>query len=541
VIEPFEVEVTTRRGVVVRADVYLPSGVDGPSPTLVAASPYQKALRHLPAQWTFPFVETGPIELYLDRGYSYIWVDVPGTGRSEGTWDPVSREEGEALYDVIEWVATQDWSTGKIGMIGQSYLCWSAWNAARTRPPHLTTIVAYDGACDMYRDWMYQGGIPALMFPIVWVNPVLLLNHQELGHDINGGNRVQFLPDMWSRPFDDEWHRRRSPFWELDQVDIPVFSIGVWGKRALHLRGNFAGFERVQGPKQLLVVHPDTWAGAQQLFASKEFHEKELLPWYDHHLKGVDNDVMERPAVRFFVQGEGEYRSAPTWPPPDAGATAFYLTGSHSGAVSSLNDGSLVEETPVTNGDHTSWSYPDPLWIDGTTTYDGNGFPDTVARVVTYTTAPFDRDREFTGDGVLVFHASSDQNDLDVMAKLNVISPGAPGGPDRVLRVTQGWLRASHRAENSELSTEMRPFHSHQHAEPLTPGEVYELRIEMLPMSFLVHAGERLRLELSNNDSPITDSPSTHYYGLKVGTDTYHHDADHPSRLVLPERPRGAQ
>ena len=103
------------------------------------------------------------------------------------------------------------------------------------------------------------------MFPIVWVNPVLLLNHQELGHDINGGNRVQFLPDMWSRPFDDEWHRRRSPFWELDQVDIPVFSIGVWGKRALHLRGNFAGFERVQGPKQLLVVHPDTWAGAQQL------------------------------------------------------------------------------------------------------------------------------------------------------------------------------------------------------------------------------------------------------------------------------------
>jgi putative CocE/NonD family hydrolase len=535
--EPFEIEVRTRQGVVVRADVFLPGGGKEPYPALFAASPYQKSLRRLPAHWHFPYVETGPIEFYLDRGYAYVWADVPGSGRSEGDWDPVTRAEGEALHDVIEWIAAQEWCTGKIGMIGQSYLAWSQWNAARTRPPHLTTIVAYDGAVDMYRDWMYQGGIPAMLFPLVWVVGVVTLQHQAEGHDIYGGNRARFLIDIYAHKFDDEWHRKRSPFWELDRIDIPVFSIGVWGKRELHLRGNVLGYERVRGPKQLLITHPDTWPGAQRLFADREFHERELLPWYEHCLKGVKNGVMERPPVRYFVQGEGKYRSAKNWPPEDVRATPFYLSSAKSGAVRSLNDGSLSEQKPAAGKDMTSWSYPDPLWVDGTVTYDENGVPDLVGRVVTYTTQPFDRDREFTGDGVLVLHASTDQTDLDLIVKLNVIGPG-PHGMTRARKVSCGWLRASHRAEDPRLTTEMRPFHSHQSAEPVEPGKPYELRVELRPMSFLVRAGERLRLEISNNDSPVADGVTTHWYGQKIGTDTYHHDASHPSRLILPERPR---
>jgi len=151
-LTPFEIEVRSRHGTLVRADVFLPEGGQGPYPVLFAASPYQKSLRRLPTIWTFPFRETGPIEWYLQHGYAYVWADVPGSGRSEGTWDLVSRAEGEALHDVIEWVTQQPWCTGMIGMIGQSYYCWSQWNVARTRPPHLTTIAAFDGAVDMYRD-----------------------------------------------------------------------------------------------------------------------------------------------------------------------------------------------------------------------------------------------------------------------------------------------------------------------------------------------------------------------------------------------------
>jgi len=537
-VTPFEIAVRSRHGATVRADVYLPAGGKGPFPVLLCASPYQKSLRRLPVNWVFAFIEYGPMQLYLDRGYAYVIVDVPGSGVSEGDFDFVSRQEGEAINDVIEFVAQQKWATGKIGMIGQSYLCWSQWNAARTRPPHLTTIVPFDGATDMYRDWMYQGGVPALLFVGIWGTGSVMLLHQSEGHDIYGGNRHLMIPDIFAHPLDDEWQRRRSPFWELDQVDIPVFSIGVWGKATLHLRGNVLGYERVRGPKQLLITHPDSWPGAQKLFADPEFHEREILPWYEHHLKGVANGVMQRQPVRFFVNGEGEYRAADAWPPSDVRAAVFYLAGTKSGVVRSLNDGSLAETPPTAATESTSWTYPDPLWsVAGVTMFDANGVPDHTARVNTYTTPAFERDREFTGHGVVVLHASSDQRDFDLFVKVCVLSPGGPHGW-RPRKVTQGWLRASHRVEDPALTREMRPFHAHQRAEPVEPGRPYELRVELLPMSFLVKAGERLRLEITNHDSLVIDAPMTHWYGQKVGTDTYHHDMAHPSRLVLPERPR---
>jgi uncharacterized protein len=533
---PFEIEVRTRYGDMVRADVYLPRNASGRVPVLLGASPYQKALRHLPVHWMFPFIEYGPMQLYLDAGYAYVAMDVPGTGRSEGTWDPVARAEGEAIHDMIEHVAVQDWSSGKIGMIGMSYYCWSQWNAARTRPPSLKCLAAYDGATDMYRDWMYHGGIPTLGFLNAWLFSSVLLQHQAQGLPIAGQGRGAVIYDMYEHAFDDEWQRRRSPFWELDQVDIPVLSIGAWGKASLHLRGNFTGFEKVRGPKQLLVVGANSFAETQTYYFDEDFHRAEILPWYDHHLKGTGNGVMDRPVVRYTVQGEGKVRSAPDWPPPEATIAEFFLSGDHSGAIESLNDGSLSETAPASDGGETSWSYPDPHWMAGVTVFQPNGMPDHFARVVTYTSAPFDRDREFTGQGVLHLFASSDQTDMDVMAKLSLL-PTDQGKPP-FIKVSQGWLRASHRGEDTALTTEMRPFHHHQSAEAIAPGGVYELRVEMVPMSVLVRRGERLRLELSNTESAITEAPMSHWYGQKVGTDTYHHDAPRPSRLRLHERPR---
>lgn len=535
-VEPFEIEVRTRHGDLVRADVYLPKSRFGSSPVLLGASPYQKALRPLPPMpAVFPFIEYGPMQLYLDAGYAYVVMDVPGTGRSEGTWDPVSRAEGEAIHDMIEHIATQDWA-GPIGMIGMSYYCWSQWNAARTRPPSLKCLGAFDGATDMYRDWMYQGGIPIQGFLNSWLYGSVILQHTALGLSVTDHGRGQILSAMYDHPFDDEWQRRRSPFWELDQVDIPVFSVGAWGKASLHLRGNFEGFRLVSGPKQLLITGAQTFAETQRLFFDEDFHRREMLPWYDHHLKGEDNGVMDRKKVRFFVQGEHEVRSAPDWPPPNVGVAELFLSGTKSGHERSLNDGSLALAVANNGPSETSWSYPDDKWMAGVTTLDARGVPHHTARVVTYTTPPFDRDREFTGQGVLHLFASSDQPDMDVIVKLSLLQTGEDAPP--FIRVTQGWLRASHRREDEALTTEMRPFYTHDRAEPIVPDEVYELRVELMPMSVLVRAGDRLRLEISNWESSITEAPMTHWYGQKVGADTYHHNPAYPSRLRLHERPR---
>ncbi|MBC8082201.1 MAG: CocE/NonD family hydrolase [Hymenobacter sp.] len=535
-VTPFEIEATTRHGDVVRADVYLPKNTAGPFPVVFGASPYQKALRYLPTSGAFPFIEYGPMQLYLDNGYAYVAMDVPGTGRSEGTWDPVARTEGEAIHDMIEFVATQAWCTGNIGMIGMSYYCWSQWNAARTRPPHLKTIAAFDGATDMYRDWMYHGGIPIQGFLNSWLFGSVLLQHQEQDISCTKGHKDRVIFDMYAHPLDDEWQRRRSPFWELENIDIPVFSIGAWGKAGLHLRGNFTGFERVRGPKQLLVVEPDNFLKTQLFFGEESFHAAEMLPWYDHHLKGIQNGVMERPAVRFFVKNEDRTATATTWPPPDATPSTFYLSGEKSGHVQSLNDGSLTEGAPKNNQGATTWAYPDAKWQAGVTIMEKDGVPNHVARVNTFTTAPFEQAREFTGQGVLVLHAATDQHDLDLIVKLSLVKAGSK--PTQGEKVSQGWLRASHRREDPSLTTDMRPFHAHDQEEPLEPGRSYELRVELMPLSVLVKKGDRLRLEISNHDSLIADAPMTHWYGAKVGHDTYYHNQAQPSHLKLHERPR---
>ena len=112
-------------------------------------------------------------------------------------------------------------------------------------------------------------------------------------------------------------------------------------------------------------------------YFDEQFHRDELLPWYDHHLKGIENEVVKQPAARFYVNGEDTYRSADSWPPPDAAPTAFHLSGEHSGAVASLNDGSLTEIEPDSEQDSTSWSYPDPKWMAGVTVFDDTGCPTT--------------------------------------------------------------------------------------------------------------------------------------------------------------------
>jgi len=524
-----EVEIEARSGVVLRADLTLPEGT-GPFPTLFAASPYQKSLGRLPVHPVFPFRETGPIEFYVEHGYAHLWVDVPGSGRSEGTWDPVSRNEGEALHDVVEWIAAQHWSNGKVGGIGQSYFAWSQWNVARTLPPHLTTIVPFDGGVDMYRDWQCHGGLPDLGFLSSWLTTVLL-QHQSEGHEIDGGGRAALLTEAYGRLEDDDWYRSRAPYWELDAVTIPVLSIGMLCKGPLHLRGNVEGFLRCSGPKRLVLMDARSPNEAQRWFADPEFHRRELLGWYDHHLKGVENGAMDGPAVRHALVGSGETRTASNWPPPEAFASTFYLGSGPSNAVDSLNSGSLGDEPPP-GADAVSWSYPHPRWDAGSTVIGEGGRPDRFAGVCTFASDAFETAREFAGDGMLVLFASSDQEDLDLVVKVHVLPGGSPAQPRTV---GQGWLRASHRGLDTRRSRPSHPFHPHREPEPLERGEIYELRVPLVPLSFSVAAGDRLLLELSNADSPLFDGRFVHWYGLKVGTDTYHIGGNRPSRLVLDE------
>jgi len=112
----------------------------------------------------------------------------------------------------------------------------------------------------------------------------------------------------------------------------------------------------------------------------------------------------------------------------------------------------------------------------------------------------------------------------------------AAGVQPRSTIVTKGYLRASHAAERDPaLDNEEIACYTHAREVALVPGTVYVLEIPLHPMAYRFRQGNRVRLEIANSDSAVTDGLFAHAYRPdKVGADTIHHDATYPSRLVLP-------
>ena len=344
--------------------------------------------------------------------------------------------------------------------------------------------------------------------------------------------------------YDDFW-RQRSAWEMLERIKVPLYSSGVWGKIQLHTRGNIDGYCRASGPKKLRMSGvPNAWAAAAE-FASVVFHEKVMLPFYDHYLKGKSTDYAARPNVEYAVRGTNITRSAETWPPPGIEYTQWLLNAANTGSVTSLNDGGLAPQA-ATGAASTSYQYPNPGWVAGVVGFGPNGPAggfDPVRRVLTFTSTPLAADMEITGPIKLVLYASSSARDTDFFIKLSDQFPQSPEDRGKGLNpfadlITRGWLRASHRALDPKRSTDMVPYHSHANPQPLTPGEITKFEISLEPMAYLIKAGHRLPLEIVNGDSPMSEQLWVHQYRPdKIGSDTIYHDAAHPSVLVLPVMP----
>jgi putative CocE/NonD family hydrolase len=339
--------------------------------------------------------------------------------------------------------------------------------------------------------------------------------------------------------FDAFWEERRADF---KKIKVPVYSIGIWHKIGLHLRGNLRGFEELEVPKKLMVCHGDYVGDEMAIFNSLEMR-LELLRWYDHWLKGNDTGMMEEPPVRLFVRSSDiGYREENEWPLKRTRYTHFYLTPGPSGAGDSLNDGGLSQAQPE-KGSSFTYEYPDPAWSGwsgiGTAKFI-NGLPNPTVRILTFCTDPLKSDLEVTGPIKLVLYASSTNTDADFYVRVADQAPdqeqqkGVLPPKGRIL--TRGWLKASHRKKDGKLSSETQPYYTHRDPEPIVPGKVYPLEIEVWPTSNIFRKGHRVRLDLSCCDSPAFDFGG-HHYGLKVGKDTVYFGKEFPSHLILPVIP----
>jgi len=536
-IDEKDIRVPMRDGVGIAIRVYRPETHEK-VPALFAASPYRYDNDQLPAYPLFLWRETGPIDWYVEQGYAYVHADVRGTGYSEGEYGYLGADEQRDLYELIEWVAAQPWCTGKVGTIGQSYYAKTQWFIGIQKPPHLACLGLYDGQTDPYRAVAYSGGIESNFISYWFAQSCRLVNRfpangdhpREIEHDIT--------LDMQRHPLYDAYWKERSPSERLHEITTPLFSIGVWAKLDLHLYGNILGYQKASGFKKLAISGTATAFSSMLDFAEPEFHKKYLLPFYDRFLKGIENGFENRPNVEYVVKNTGVTRTFDTWPPPGVRRVTYHLASGPTGSVTSLNDGALTVGAP--RGGSTIFSYPQRSWVLGVVAVGPDG-PDPARGVLTFTTEPLADDVEIAGSPKLIVHVSTTRTDTDIIVKLSEQfaqpeSDRAAGKQPRYTIVTKGWLRASHSFErHPTLDSEEMAYYSHEHSIPLRPGEIYEIEVPLQPMAYRFRKGNRIRLEIANGDSTFTDTLFAHAYRPdKVGTDTYHHDAAYPSRLILP-------
>ena len=503
----WNVPITMDDGLVLRADVFRPIS-DGKFPVILSYGPYAKGLSFqdgYPNQWQFmtaehPDVAAGSSNKYqnwevvdpekwVPDGYVCVRVDSRGCGCSPGYIDHFSPRETRDFYNCIEWAGIQPWGNGKVGLNGISYYAINQWHVASLQPPHLAAMCIWEGAADWYRDMTHHGGI-LCTFWANWydmqvktvqyglgergsrsrVTGVPVCGSETLSGKELAGNRCDLGNEILAHPLDDDYHKARSPVWS--KVTIPFLSAGNWGGQGLHLRGNAEGFVRAASRQKWLELHGlEHWTHFYT-----DYGRLLQKRFFDYFLKGIDNGWVNEPRVRLqirHIEGFAE-RMENEWPIAGTRWTKLYLNPTDQ-SLSSI---------PAAEG---------RVEFDAT----GDG--------ITFLSPPLERETEITGPSAVKLFVSSSTTDADIFLVLRIFSPEGNevvfrGAIDPHTPISQGWLRASHRKLNPELSTLYRPYHTHDEKQPLKPGEIVELDVEIWPTSIVVPSGYRIGLTVRGKD-----------------------------------------
>lgn len=333
IVVDYDVDATMRDGTVLRADVMRPDR-PGPLPVLLCRTPYGKA-----GAFFGPFLD-GPA--MARRGYLVVAQDVRGTGRSGGRWEPFVHEIDDGA-DTVRWAASLARSSGAVGMFGPSYLGYTQWAAAISRPEPLRALVPALTWSDAANGLLRRGGAPE-------TGCTNYLHHYGFAAAVD----VRIVDALAAcRP---DGAEITNPLLDLDPVDcsIPgrhpdpapaVAALGVAGWYDLFLAGTLDHFRRSRAGDRgtrlsRLVVGP--WShvnfgghsGAHSFGQSAAFSELAgvglaglATQWFDHHLLGrpFEHPWLTGPPVRAFDMGTNEWVAHTDWPPPGAVPTDLAL------------------------------------------------------------------------------------------------------------------------------------------------------------------------------------------------------------------------
>ncbi|MEU3983509.1 CocE/NonD family hydrolase [Streptomyces sp. NPDC026672] len=511
----WDVPITMDDGVTLRADVFRPTA-EGRYPVLITCGPYAKGLAFqdgYPSAWEkmveeHPDVIDGSSGIYqnwevadpekwVPHGYVCVRVDSRGCGRSPGFIDHFSPRETKDYHDCIEWAADQPWSNGKIGITGISYYAMNQWLVASSQPPHLAAICVWEGASDWYRELARHGGI-LCTFAEHWydmqiktvqygvggggprsrVTGALVCGDETLPESELSANRIDYAGSLREHFLEDDHCRARMP--DFAKITVPLLSAGNWGGQGLHLRGNVEGFLRSASEQKWLEIHGlEHWTHFYT-----DYGVSLQRRFFDHFLKGEDNGWDREPPLQLQIRhADGTFtrRRENAWPLPSTRWTRAYLDAGRS---------TLEPLQPPAQESVTF---------------------DALGEGVTFTMPAVAHDTEITGPLAARLFVESSTTDADLFLVVRAFGPDDSevvfrGAIDPHTPVTQGWLRASHRKLDPELSTPHRPYLAHDEVQPLTAGVIHQLDIEIWPTSLVLPKGHRLALTVQGKDYEYPDA-----------------------------------
>lgn len=545
-----DVKVPMRDGVSLSIDIYRPEG-QGPFPTLLLRTIYNNQDASY-LEWASRFVEAG---------YAVILQDCRGRFDSEGAWEPYIHE-AEDGYDTQQWVGSQPWCDGNIGMFGVSYPAFTQTQSARLANPYLKALVPIASREDMYGH-VYENGSLSLHTSLflgviagktVHRNGFALANWDELYRKLP---LISALDDIVDVPFYRQTieHSTFDWFWKRHavrgkyaEIEAPAYFMTGWYDSLLHeVIAQYEGWSTKAGSdraKSLTRIIVGPWT--HYAFSSCELYGaidhrgtgsidfvSEHLRWYDQRLRNIDTRIDDEPSIRIFVMGDNVWRGEHEWPLKRTVYTKYYI-GNSTGANSLFGDGTLSAEFPVVSGlDRYDYDPEHPVpTLGGPIMHRAYAGPhdrrsvECRDDVLVYTSDPLQSDLELTGPVTMTLYASSSARDTDFTATLVDVYPN-----EQAIHICEGVQRA-------------RMRQSTEHPTLIEPGRVYEYTINMWETSNVFKAGHRVRVEISSSNFPRFDrnlntgnTPGMDAE-MEIAKQTVLHGIEYPSYITLPVIPR---
>lgn len=463
-----DVAVKMRDGVTIYCDIFRPANAVGKIPVIVSWSWFGKRPGDGMSEWQLMGVPPqtvsklakfeSPDPMYwCHNGYAVANVDVRGAGHSEGNVHIFTHQDGEDGYDFVEWIAAQHWCNGKVGMSGNSGVAMHQWGIAAQQPPHLACIAPWESTTDLYRESLFEGGIPALSF------------NEFIAAQVTGPNGVDDQVAMARKyPLMNGYWEDKIP--DFSKVRIPVYQTA--GFSHFHLRGSVNAFRKAKSRKKWIRMHRDfEWPDSYM-----PENLEDLKKFYDRYLKDIRNGWEMTPRVRLDVMDafDCDYqvkRAETSFPLDRTEYIRYYLDG----------DKMAMQDAPVS--------------AESKVIYD----PETEEAVFNM---EFTEDTELTGYMYLRLFVEADgHDDMDMFVNIQKADENGNWIPWTTLGEPHpgawGKIRVSHRELDPKLSTKFQPVMAHKRELKLGKGEIVPVDIEIVPSSRIWHKGQKLRIQIA--------------------------------------------